>query len=624
MKFSETTSIGQMLFENALPEDMRAEWRNVSMDKKSMKTMLAQLAERHPDKYKDVVQGLMNVGLKAARSTGTTITLSALKQPPEVKALIEATRREAEAILDDERLPEDERTNRVAKLMLDRGDQIKKKVYELGLKNRNPYALQILSGARGNANQLQQLVAGDGLVVDHLNRLIPVPLLTGYAQGLLPHEYWASTYGARKGTVSTKFATADAGFLTKQLLQSLHRQVITELDCGTADGVAYPADDPSNIGAVLASDMGGMKAGSIIRPSNFKTLKSSGVKTVILRSPLTCRAPDGLCAKCAGARNGQGDLPSIGDNVGIVSGHTIGERISQGSLDVKHTGGQASQAITNERSGFQYLNKLMQVPDRFPQTGVQVEHDGVVKSIEPAPQGGSYVVTNTDKVHVPMDRTITVKPGDTLEAGDMVTDGIPHPEMLARTKGLSVARNRMVELLSEGLKNTGASAQRRHLETLARSLVNHVRITGDEPVAGFLPEDVVSYDVLRTRWQPREGAKKRSLALARGMWLEEPTGGHTVGTRVGREVYDDLKLKGVGEVLTYDKAPPFEATHLRLMEHASHDDNWLTRFVGSYNKKSMLDALYRGSTAPLEDTSFVPGLVKAKDFGSALETEGKY
>jgi DNA-directed RNA polymerase subunit beta' len=110
----------------------------------------------------------------------------------------------------------------------DKIEPLKNAIYQHGLANDNPFAIQVKSGSRGNSDQLKQLVVGDMLVKDHRDRVIPVPVLHGYAHGVDPAEYWAASYGARRGSISTKFATQDAGFFGKQLVMTTHRLVVSD------------------------------------------------------------------------------------------------------------------------------------------------------------------------------------------------------------------------------------------------------------------------------------------------------------------------------------------------------------------------------------------------------------
>ena len=323
-------TIAQLMLSEALPEDIQGQLGNLgTLDKKNLQKLFTLIANLHPDKYKDIAQKLSNLGIQVAESSGSSFSLKDLTVPPKTKALIDTLKLQVSKIQDNPVLPQDLKEKQIINLVGDQVDPIEKSLIEETHGLNNQFTEQLLSGTRGKNAQLRSLLVGDMLMTDHRDRVLPVPVLNGYAQGVKTHEYWAGAYGARRGTVSTKKATAQSGFFGKQLVQAAHDLVVTAKDCGTSSGLPIAADDPDNVGSVLARDYGPYKADTPITPAMSKGLAK--YKTILIHSPITCGMPNGVCAKCVGIRE-KGHLPDIGENVGVPAAQAISEPMSQGAL----------------------------------------------------------------------------------------------------------------------------------------------------------------------------------------------------------------------------------------------------------------------------------------------------
>lgn len=620
-----TTTVGQLMLNAALPEDMRRD--HFDINKGSIKELVRELALKHPDNFKDVMDRIMKLGHFSAQSSGTSVSLSALRQTDEIREKIAKLNQKVRDIANSD-LTDQQKREQIILAVGREAPKIQDAIFQHGLKTGNPFALQAASGSRGNASQLQQLVAGDMLVQDHRDELLEIPVLRGYSQGLSPAEYFASSFGARKSTADTKFATRDSGFLSKQLTMATHRTVVTEEDCATSAGIRVDGNDSENIGSVLAQDVdtgdGIIPAGTILSPRDVKQI---GDTPIIVRSVSTCQASSGVCAKCSGARS-KGRLPDIGDNIGLPAAQAIGEKVSQGALNAKHKGAtiNVGSKITREidKGGFDRLNQLVQVPSSFEDAAALATTDGHVTGIRDAPQGGQYIRVGDTDHYVPPNQKVLVRPGQEVEAGDVMSNGIPNPAEIVTYKGLGEGRQYFLKTFREALRASGQDTHRRNLEVLAKSLVNHVKITDPEGFDGFMPDDIVPYDVVRTRYQPREDAQKLNVSRARNMYLERPVLHYTIGTRITPRTIKDLQDAGIMEVEAHPDAPPFEPTMLRAMESALHDDNWMTRLGGSYLQKGFLDSVHRSKASPLHDTSFIPSLAEGSRFGDSLKHTGVY
>jgi hypothetical protein len=289
----------------------------------------------------------------------------------------------------------------------------------------------------------------------------------------------------------------------------------------------------------------------------------------------------------------------------------------------KHSGGVVG-ASAPTRGGFKSINQLVQVPESFQGGATLASLDGHVEKITDAPQGGKYVTIGKTEHYVSPDQQVTVKAGQKLEAGDLLSDGVPNPSEITNYKGLGEGRQAFMRAFKDALKASNVSVHRRNLEVLARGLVNHVRITDPDGFEGFLPEDVVTYDEIRRAYRPREGAGLLPPSRAVGQYLEAPAMHYTVGTRVTPSVAKRLADSGVTEVTSHSKPPPFEPIMVRAMESGLRDPNPLTRMQGSYLSKGLLESVHRGRSAKRHDTSFIPALVEGSEFGDQLSRTGKY
>jgi hypothetical protein len=438
---------------------------------------------------------------------------------------------------------------------------------------------------------------------------------------LRPVEYFAGAFGTRKGLIDLKTATSDAGFFAKQLTQMNHRLLVTKDDDDDVpdEGRGYPTDvdDVDNEGALLARGVGPYKRNTILTPKILKDLKNMGIADILVRSP-TVGGPDdgGVFAKDVGYRE-KDRLPPIGDYVGIAAAQALAEPVTQAQISSKHSGGVGGAGSI---AGFKALNALVQVPEKYPNGATHSTVDGTVQEIRPAAQGGNYVTVNGVDHYVPTDVDISVKKGDTLEAGDVVSAGMPSPGEIVKHKGIGEGRRYFVQAMRQVMQNSGITAHRRNIELLSRGLINHVRLTDE--YGDYVPDDVVPYSALERTWQPRSGSVRGNPKGMMGQYLEKPALHYSIGTKIGKSVVDNLNKYGVKDIEAHKEPPPFEPEMVRGMANVASDPDWMTRMLGSYQQKSLLGATHRGGVSDTAGTSFVPTLARGETFGLGGATSG--
>lgn len=607
---------GRLLIDASLPEDMRG--RATSLGKTEIYDLLRELALRHPDKYRDVSHKLANIGRDAATDMGGySFGIEHLQTGKEAQRILDGLRASVAQVLADKTLSPKRRQEEIIKVVGKQQEPLINTIYRESLESNNPLGMQVKTGSRGNKMNLGSLLGADLLYQDHHDEIIPIPVLNSYSKGLDPAEYWAGTYGARKGIIGTKFATAQAGFFGKQLNQLAHRSVIAGLDDPdnenpkTLRGMPVDVDDRDNEGSLLAHDIGGYKRNTPLTPRILRHLKSQGIDKIVIRSPLVGGTPDGgLYARDVGVLE-DGYLPGKGRAVGMTAAQALSEPVSQGMLNTKHGGGVAGQ--DKAYGGFHYLDQLIQKPQTFQHGATHSTQDGRVTAIEDAPAGGKFVFVNNVKHYVPTNVELKVKVGDDVEAGDVVSHGIPNPSVITQYKGIGEGRRYFTKAFRDTMKASNLTSHRRNIELVGRSLINHVKLTdefNDDVMDTILP-----YDYVASNYKPRDGYKTLAPDRAIGKYLESPVLHHTIGTKVRPSMLDDMKRFGIETLDVHDDPPPFEPYMVRAMNNLHYDMDPVTRMYGSGLKSSLLDSVHRGLTSNENSTSFVPGLAKSINFG---------
>lgn len=212
------------------------------------------------------------------------------------------------------------------------------------------------------------------------------------------------------------------------------------------------------------------------------------------------------------------------------------------------------------------------------------------------------------------------KVGDTIEAGDMLSDGVANPAQFTKFKGIGEARRQFVAAFKGAMKGAGMSGNRRNIEVMSKGLINHVKM--DEEYNQYSPDDVVPYDALEHNWEPREGHKVVTPRESVGHYLEKPVLHYTIGTPIKPSMIKDFDEFGIKQVAVHKQPPPFQPHFVRGLENLQHDPDWMTRMLGSNLRKSTLQAVHRGAVSDEQGTSYVPSLAKAVDFGRKGQVKG--
>ena len=376
------TSVGRVIFNTVVPKELG--YVNVVLTKKE----LAVLIERC---YKvlghyatiQLLDGIKNMGYKFACRAGITISIADMVVPSMKGELIKRARGQVKEIENQAKagiITDSERYNKIIDIWTQVTDKIGGGMFDEMKKQDelqhhkdkakfNAVYMMAFSGARGSPAQVRQLAGMRGLMAKPQKKLtggvgeiIEQPVLSNFREGLTVLEYFISTHGGRKGLADTALKTADAGYLTRRLVDVAHDIVITEEDCGTINGVKIgtlqsgeeviePIEDRI-IGRVAMDNVAGLlseerivEAGDIISPETAKKINEAGLDRIRIRSVLTCESDVGICAKCYGMNLATGRPVQIGEAVGIIAAQSIGEPGTQLTLRTFHIGGTASRVI---------------------------------------------------------------------------------------------------------------------------------------------------------------------------------------------------------------------------------------------------------------------------------------
>ena len=609
------TTLGRELIRRKLPEGYKG-WADKTMDKKTIVDMTTKMAMDDPDQYVETIRALGDIGEDVVSEYGRDAALSYADTAPDksIRKLNVQLKELVAKVLDDPKLTEEQKEKKILDLGYKYTSRVQDAVFEDQDKRHTALAAQINSGSRGNKVQLMQLMFGNMMLKDALNRDIPFLHTDPFVSGTSPFAYWVSSSAGRKGMYDVQAATGQAGYFSKQATNVTHDVVIEKDDCGTEDtGEVFKAADQQNIGRVLLRPFHNHPAGSVVTAD--MVAEANDDEEMIVRTPMTCKCAHGVCAKCNGLSE-SGRFPGVGDYVSLNSCRTFSEKITQSGISSKHGSGVGGKKIEDpegpdQPTGFKNIERMFLVPSNFPGGAVLSPVDGRVAGIRPAPQGGNYITVGTNTLYCAPERSFKVKVGDTVEAGDALTNGIPNPTEITKYKGLGQARRYYMDKLADIFGRSGFGVDRSNLESFSRAMINKVRITSEDGYRSWLPGDVVSYSQVAAEYTPRDDAVDDTPEKSQGRYLEKPVLDYSIGTRITPKVVKTLDKYGFKKITTSPTPPPFEPEFMRPMAALQNDSSWLARMSGERLKDSLFDAARKGLTDSHDSTSYVDRIVEA-------------
>ena len=422
------TTIGRMILKSILPDFVPVHLWNKVLKKKDIATLIDYVyKEGGVGITASFLDNLKNLGFKYATKAGISISADDIIVPDSKNKVIEGAKKKVKDIqaqFGAGLLTEQERYNKIIDVWTDTNNALGNTMMKLIENDKagfNSIYMMADSGARGSAGQIRQLSAMRGLMAKPDGTIIETPITSNFKEGLNVLEYFISTHGARKGLADTALKTANAGYLTRKLIDVSQNVKVVMEDCGTNEGVEItditvgseliePLEERI-FGRVIAENIIDpitneilISDGTLIDEEKARKVKEAGVKSVIIRTPVTCKAEKGVCAKCYGLNLGESKIAKIGEAVGVVAAQSIGEPGTQLTLRTFHIGGTASrsqeerQVITDKEGFIRYYN-VKTYKNREGKTIVSNRRNAAILLVEPkikAPFEGELKV---DVVH---------------------------------------------------------------------------------------------------------------------------------------------------------------------------------------------------------------------------------
>ena len=514
------TTIGRLLFNSVFPSEYP--YMNDEVTGKKMNTIVDQVILTYGlEKAPAVIDKIKAFGYKYATVSGTTWNIDAVTVPKEKPELVKEGWAQAGRVEEDYEeglLSSEERYERTISVWQGVRSKIEKLIPDSFEKHGSVYDL-ITSGARGSIAQIIQMSGMKGIIVNNSGRNLDFPVISSYKEGLTPLEYFITTYGARKGNSDTALKTAQAGYLTRRLVDVAQDAIITEFDCGTIESKIVRKENALGIevpisknvrGCILAEDIKVdgkvlFKKLHLINKDDALIVENAGVEEVRVFTPLMCKSLHGICQKCYGLDMGRNKKVDLGEAVGIVAAQAIGEPGTQLTMRTFHAGGVSGVDITQ---GLPRVEEIFE--RRMPKNPAIIAHEaGTITSIREEGKEKIIVLLADDEViakgnkngkqveyTVPFRRQVIVKKGDTIKRGQLLTDGSCDIDELFNFASKEVAEEYIVSEINKVYELQGASISRKHVEVIIKQMFGRVKIINPGDTK-FTQSDVVEISNFR-------------------------------------------------------------------------------------------------------------------------------
>ena len=525
------STLGRFLFNEIIPQDLGFVDRSIPgnelllevdflVGKKQNKQILEKVINTHGATVTaDVLDKIKATGYKYSTRAAMTVSISEMTVPPQKPQMIQEAQDTVDRITKNFKrglITEEERYKEVVDTWKKTDDALTKALLT-GLDKYNNIFMMADSGARGSDKQIKQLAGMRGLMADTAGRTIELPIKSNFREGLDVLEYFMSAHGARKGMSDTALRTADSGYLTRRLVDVSQELIIHDSDCA-AEGKEIPGmyvkafmDGNEEIESLQEritgrfscedlKDKDGniiVKANHMITPKRAERVMKKAVDengepldTVKIRTILTCKCKNGVCAKCYGANMATGEAVQVGEAVGIIAAQSIGEPGTQLTMRTFHTGGVAGDDITQ---GLPRVEELFEA--RKPKGLAIITEFGGTATINDTKKKREIIVTNHEtgesKAYlIPYGSRIKVQDGAELGAGDELTEGSVNPHDILKIKGLRAVQDYMIQEVQRVYRLQGVEINDKHIEVVVRQMLKKIRIeeNGD---SDFLPGTMV-------------------------------------------------------------------------------------------------------------------------------------
>ena len=521
------STVGRFMFNEIIPQDLGFVDREVEgnelllevdfhVGKKQLKQILEKVINTHgATATAEVLDHVKAMGYKLSTRAAMTVSISDMTVPPQKPEMIKNAQDTVDKITKNFKrglITEEERYKEVVETWKATDDALTKALLD-GLDKYNNIFMMADSGARGSDKQIKQLAGMRGLMADTTGHTIELPIKSNFREGLDVLEYFMSAHGARKGMSDTALRTADSGYLTRRLVDVSQELIIHEVDCAKP-GAPIPGMyvkafmDGNEVIESLQDRITGryicenivdkdgnilVKANHMVTPKRAELICKKGVDEkgepltqIKIRTILTCRSHNGVCAKCYGSNMATGEPVQVGEAVGIIAAQSIGEPGTQLTMRTFHSGGVAGGDITQ---GLPRVEELFEA--RKPKGLAIITEIAGTANLNDTKKKREIIVTNKEtgesKAYlIPYGSRIKVAEGAELEAGDELTEGSVNPHDILRIKGLRAVQDYMIQEVQRVYRLQGVEINDKHIEVIVRQMLKKIRIeeSGDTE---FLP-----------------------------------------------------------------------------------------------------------------------------------------
>lgn len=502
------TSIGRIRFNEILPEELQ--FINSPITAGAIKELVKKSTKIHTqEQTQKLIDNIKNLGFRAATQSGLSVSVADCIMIGNKAELITDANKKAAEVQENYLgglITAEEKKRLTESVWLETTEMIANATWN-NFKEDNAVKVMISSGGtRASKDQVKQLAAMRGLVVDPLGKIVELPTKSNFREGLSIFEYVTSSRGSRKGLTDSALKTADAGYLTRRLVDVAHDVIVRLDDCGASEGIELRREGSRDkvfeqriTGRITLKDIKHpekktvlVKEGDIITEEKALEVFNAKVSVVFVRSPLTCEAPYGICAKCYGWDFSTKAMVELGTPVGIVAAQSIGEPGTQLTMRVKHSGGIVGLDVTQ---GLPRVEELFEA--RMPKAHSPIAEISGKATVEEIESGYKVTIKTTSKPEeereylVSKTSVLAIADGELVNSGTQLAAGTLDVKEVLEIRGLRSSQEYLLDEIQKVYESQGIPINDKHFEVIIRKMSDKVHIESGGDTT-FLPGEIVS------------------------------------------------------------------------------------------------------------------------------------